>query len=167
LAKPGTPEDPKARFVAAQVRLASGYLQDSRTLAKAGSRSAVNLLFQAAEAALIAVMTSEGQHAGRGTQHQLGAMKDTLPDTNDLKPLFAGVEHLTGYATTFRYAAPSGRVRAPPSLDELEQWQDDVNEIIRRCVDCFGIDLTTGATSVAIRTQPPRVPDEPSAPKPP
>jgi hypothetical protein len=115
-------------------------------------------LFQSAEAALIAVMTSEGLNAGRATQHQLGAMADTLPDSNPLKPMFRVLEHLTGYATTFRYASPSGRVRAGPPPADLERWQDEMDRIITFCADCFGVDLSSTASSGAARTDPPRGP---------
>lgn len=151
---------PSARVIAGQLRLAAGYLRDSRILSAAGSRSAVNLLFQAAEAALIAVMTAEGIHAGRAHQHQLAAMTDTLPEVNPLKPLFRDVEHLTGYATTFRYVMPSGGIKGGPSPADLDLWQSKVQHIIELCRDWFGVDVDMSSTSAAAKVEPMRTPEQ-------
>jgi hypothetical protein len=48
---------PLALFIASQLRLANDYARDSAVLADLGSRNAATLLFQAVEAALLAVLT--------------------------------------------------------------------------------------------------------------
>lgn len=143
-----------ALVIAGQLRLAANYLQDSRLLAASSSRNAANLLFQSAEATLIAVMTSEKEHVGRADQHQLAVMRDRLPDTNPLKPRFGEIEHLTGYATTFRYVTAAGRIKPGPSDADLEAWQATVAAIIELCRSWFGVDLTITSTVPAKRTAP-------------
>lgn len=149
-----------ARVIAAQVRLAEGYLTDSKLLAAHTSRNAVNLLFQAVEAALIAVMTSEGLHAGRATQHQLGPMTEALPDKNPLKRLFGELEHLTAYATTYRYASAYGRVKPGPDARDLSDWQSRAGRIVTACAEHFRIDLSPGTMVPAGRVTPPRQADD-------
>jgi hypothetical protein len=132
-----------ALSIAAYIRLAKGFIEDSRALAGRGSRNAATLLFQAVEAALLAVMTSERLDAGhRSTQHQIGFMADALPDENPLKSQFAALAHLTGYATTYRYPAPSGRIRAAPPSNQLAAWTASAQSLLNACVEGFGIDLS-------------------------
>ena len=154
MAEPATSSNATAQVIAGQLRLSAGYLSDSRVLAEHKSRSAANLLFQATEAALLAVLTSEGQHAGRANQHQLGAMKDMLPDANPMKPLFSELEHLSGYATTFRYVTPAGRIKDGLSASELVRLQLKVDQIIETCRDWFGVNLAGNAVSPATRITP-------------
>jgi HEPN domain-containing protein len=77
-----------------------------------GSRNAFYHLEQAAEKVTRAVLTSEGQHGGTG--HQLHMMIAQIPDENPLKAGLRAVEHLSAYATTYRYPTSVGRVIAPP-----------------------------------------------------
>ena len=76
-------------IVANTLRIARAGLSDARLLASTGSRNASYLLEQRAEKVIIAVLRTEGKHAG--VRHQL----------------------LAAYATTFRYTGGSGDGRAP------------------------------------------------------
>ncbi len=149
------------RVIAGQISLEAGYLRDPRILAQHGSRNGVNLPFLAAEAVLLAVMTSENLDAGRATQHQLAAMIDRLPDANPLKPAFRQIEALTAYATTFRYVTPAGRIKDVPDTARLTHWQAITADIIDRCSKHFGIDLQDPAHPTALRSGPLRSPDIP------
>jgi hypothetical protein len=112
------------------------------------------MLFQAVEAALIAVRTSEViDSPHRSTQHQLGVMADGLPDENPLKAAFKDLEHLTGYATTYRYALPSGRIGPPPSAADLASCTEAAAKLVAACVEEFGVNLAD-ENSAASRPQP-------------
>jgi hypothetical protein len=141
---------PLALFIASQLRLANDYARDSAVLADLGSRNAATLLFQAVEAALLAVLTSEGlDRSHRSTQHQLGVMTDMLPDENPLKASFGAVALLTGYATSYRYASASGRVRPGPSADQLSQWMTAATTLIAACAAGFQVDLANPGSGAA------------------
>lgn len=66
-------------------------------------------------------VTSECKHAG--IKHDLAELVDLLPDANPLKPSLRKIEHLSQYATAYRYPVSSSstkRIPRPPSPDELE-----------------------------------------------
>lgn len=149
--------DPVAKKIGSQIWLANNFLSDARLLHASGSRNAVNQLFYAVEAALIAVMTAEGIHIGRQHQHQLGAILDDLPDDNPLKPGFREVEVLTAYATTYRYATPGGNIPRAPDPDDLDRWQETASRLIETITRHFGVTVTPDAfNAIADVTSPPR-----------
>ena len=109
-------------LIASFLEIAFEDLDAGRVLAKAGNRNAAFHYQQAAEKVIRAVLTSESIHARREHQHLLQRLVDLVPDANPVKPLLRAVEHLSTYATTFRYPAePSGRTRPSPSAAELQQ----------------------------------------------
>ncbi|NIE81472.1 HEPN domain-containing protein [Asaia sp. As-1742] len=149
--------DPTAKKIGAQVWLANNFLSDARLLHSCGSRNAVNQLFYAVEAALIAVMTAEGVHVGAQHRHQLAAILDDMPDENPLKADFRKVEGLTSYATTYRYATPGGNVPRAPKRDDVDGWLDTATSIIGIVTRHFGVDVTPDEfNAVTTITAPPR-----------
>jgi hypothetical protein len=47
-------------------------------------------------------------------------MVKQVPDANPLKPLLKQTEHLAAYATTYRYASPTGNIKPAPDDATLE-----------------------------------------------
>lgn len=132
---------PAERVIAGLVRVAAEDLAGARLLAAAGNRNAVYLVEQAAEKVIRAVLTSESKHAGIG--HQLDAMVDEIPDENPVKALLRGVEHLSAYATAFRYPSAVGRVRPGPTRAEIEADITRVDALIAEVVKQFIVDLAS------------------------
>lgn len=130
-----------ALVVANRLRLANDYLDDALSKKERGKRSASFDLFMAAESLLLAVMASENvDQLSRQGQHQLGAMADTLPDENPTKATFKHLEELTGYATTFRYTTPSGRIPAPMDSNEFTSKADLIEKLIHICAAWHKVD---------------------------
>lgn len=145
-----------ARVIAGQMRLAGQYHRDAEILSVHVSRNAANLLFLAIEAALIAVLTSEGLSGGRSDQHQLGVMAGKLPDLNPLKPDFLALQYFAAYATTFRYVTPAGRIPAGPTAADLAASLGRAGALIEACRAWFGVEID--ATGPARNSSPPRAP---------
>lgn len=154
-----------AEVIANGLRMAAQQLQDARTLQAGGSRNAPFNLFMAAEGLLLAVFASEGLPTDAGaTRHQLGAMTDRLPDANPLKPRFRAVEGLTGYATTFRYVSPAGRIPAPMNAAAFAAMADRLDLLLRELAAGFEVaDLGIGAREPAGRSAPIRADAAPRA----
>ncbi|MBM9400809.1 hypothetical protein JUN65_04330 [Gluconacetobacter azotocaptans] len=149
--------DPTAKKIGAQIWLANNFFSDAGLLHASGSRNAVNQLFYAVEAALIAVMTAEGVHVGRQHQHQLAAIIDDMPDENPLKSVFRKVEGLTTYATTYRYATPGGNIPRAPKSEDLDDWLETAASLIGTITKHFGVDVTPDEfNAIASTTAPPR-----------
>lgn len=107
-------------LIANMLRVAAEDLDGARLLAAGTNRNAVYLCEQAAEKIIRAVVTSEGKHAG--IKHDLAEMVDDLPDENPLKPLLRRIEHLSQYATAYRYPVSSSktkRIPRPPNATEM------------------------------------------------
>jgi hypothetical protein len=85
------------------------------------------------------VLTAEGIQAG--IRHELPDMVDQVPDENPIKPALRAIEHLAAYATAFRYPSPRGRVRAPPTMHELETDITNVATALSAAVAAFQVDL--------------------------
>ena len=86
--------------------IAAEDLEGARQLASSNNRNAIYLREQAAEKVIRAVITSEGKHAG--IKHELAELVDLIPDDNPLKPDLRAVEHLSQYATAYRYPSNEG-----------------------------------------------------------
>ena len=129
-------------LVANLLRVASEDLDGARLLAASKNRNAIYLCEQAAEKVIRAVVTSEGQHAG--IKHELADMVDLIPDENPLKPHLRKIEHLSQYATAYRYPVSSSktkRIPRPPSPDELQQAIDDTATALARAAVAFAVEL--------------------------
>jgi len=107
-------------LIANFLRIAAEDLAGARLLAASHNRNAIYLCEQAAEKVIRAVVTSEGTHAG--IKHDLADMVDLIPDDNPLKPRLRVIEHLSQYATTYRYPVSSSqtkRIPREPTAEEL------------------------------------------------
>ena len=128
-------------LIANFLRVANEDLNGARLLAGAGNRNAIYLCEQAAEKIIRAVVTSEGKHAG--IKHVLAEV-DEIPDENPLKADLRKIEHLSQYATTFRYPVSSSktkRIPQPPTPAELAAAIDDTDAALANTVAAFKVDL--------------------------
>jgi hypothetical protein len=64
-----------------------------------------------------------------------------VPDVNPLKPQLRGLQELTTYATTYRYATPQGRIPTPPTKSELAAAAKKVEDILAEVAKRFVVDL--------------------------
>jgi HEPN domain-containing protein len=141
-------------LIASLLRYAQDDLEAARALALKGNRYAAFHYEQAAEKITKAVLTSESVHATRDHQHLLDRLVDLVPDANPVKALLREIEHLTSYATTFRYPLqPSGKSGKPPSKAELEADDARVQAALLECAKRLGVDLS-GSDSPAARPGP-------------
>ena len=129
-------------LIANLLRVANEDLEGARLLAASNNRNAVYLCEQAAEKVIRAVVTSEGKHAG--IKHELAEMVDLIPDENPLKPALRAIEHLSQYATAYRYPVSSSRTKRiprPPDTEELRKAIDDTAAALANAVQQFKVDL--------------------------
>lgn len=129
-------------LIANFLRVASEDLSGARLLAAAGNRNAIYLCEQATEKIIRAVITSEGKHAG--IKHELAEMVDMIPDENPLKSDLRKVEHLSQYATTYRYPVSSSRTKRipqPPTAIELTAAIDNTAAALANAVAAFRVEL--------------------------
>lgn len=108
------------RTIANALRLANGCVADAATLWAAGSRNAAYLGEQALEQVVRALATSEKIHIERHDAHQLDKIVRRFPDEHSEKAALKSLVWLEAYATTFRYASPSGKI--PKSPDQTN-WR--------------------------------------------
>ena len=128
------------RLTASLILIATEDLSAVKLLAPSNNRNAVYLLEQAAEKIIRAVLTHDGTHAG--ISHHLDEMIDRVSDANPLKPALRTVEHLGAYATSYRYPTSAGRVRNPPSAEELAANVATVERVLRAVAHHLGVNLT-------------------------
>ncbi len=121
------------------LRIAAEDLAGAKLLAERGNRNAVYLLEQTAEKTIRAVLTSESIHGGIG--HDLKALVDRIPDENPAKPSLRAIEHLGAFATTFRYPTAEGRIKAPPSTNELAGDVTAVEAALNEVAQRLGVEL--------------------------
>ena len=129
-------------LIANLLRIASEDLEGARLLAASGNRNAIYLCEQAAEKVIRAVVTSEGHHAG--IKHELAEMVDLIPDENPLKVHLRKIEHLSQFATAYRYPVSSSktkRIPRPPSASDLQGALDETAAALGSAVAAFGVDL--------------------------
>jgi HEPN domain-containing protein len=127
------------RVVANTLRLAHADLEAARLLHAGHNRYAIYHCEQAGEKIIRAVLTAEGVHAG--IKHLLDEMVKQVPDANPLKPLMKKIEHLAAYATTYRYATPSGKITPSPDDATLEADITNVAAALSAAVAAFGVEL--------------------------
>lgn len=135
--------------IAALLRVAADDLADARALAKGKRRNAAYLAEQAAEKLIRAVLTSEAAHPG--IKHDLVAMVDLVPDANPIKPRLRAIEHLSQFATSFRYPTETGRVKPLPA--DLDQSIECIQIALDEAASAYGVDLSK-ADGVAARPGP-------------
>jgi HEPN domain-containing protein len=130
-------------LVANFLRIAAEDLAGAHTLALTNNRNAIYLCEQAAEKVIRAVVTSEGKHAG--IKHELAEMVDLIPDENPLKPELRAIEHLSQYATAYRYPVSSSKTkRIPhgPTPEELRSMLDATSAVLGNAVQHFRVEMT-------------------------
>jgi HEPN domain-containing protein len=123
-------------LIANFLRIAAEDLEGARELSLRNNRNAIYLCEQAAEKVIRAVVTSEGTHAG--IKHDLADMVDLIPDENPLKPHLRAIEHLSQYATAYRYPVSSSKTKRIPRAPSAEDLRRD-------------LEATAAALSSAIR----------------
>lgn len=130
------------RLIANFLRIAAEDLEGARILGAVDNRNAIYLCEQAAEKIIRAVVTSEGTHAG--LKHDLAEMVDLIPDENPMKPCLRELEHLSRYATSFRYpvtSSASKRIVPAPSPPELAAAIAATAIALADALARFGVDL--------------------------
>ena len=128
------------RVIANTLRLAQADLDAAKLLHAGKNRYAIYHCEQAAEKIIKAVLTSEGVHAN--IKHLLDEMVKQVPDANPLKPLLKQIEHLAAYATTYRYASPSGNIKPAPDDATLLADVARLQAALSATATAFGVDLT-------------------------
>ena len=129
-------------LVANFLRIAAEDLEGACQLASSNNRNAIYLCEQAAEKVIRAVVTSEGKHAG--IKHDLAELVDLIPDDNPLKPDLRAIEHLSQYATAYRYPVSSSRTkRIPrgPTVGELRNALDATATALHNTIRRFQVDM--------------------------
>lgn len=127
-------------LIANLLRIAKEDLDGARLLAARANRNAIYLCEQGAEKIIRAVLTSEGKHGG--IKHDLKEMVDMIPDENPLKPALRAIEHLSAYATTYRYPTVAGRIAPPPSPTVFDENVAKVDSALKEAILRFRVDLT-------------------------
>jgi HEPN domain-containing protein len=129
-------------LIANFLRIAAEDLEGARQLALSNNRNAIYLCEQAAEKVIRAVVTSEGQHAG--IKHDLAEIVDLIPDENPLKPDLRAIEHLSQYATAYRYPVSSSktkRIPRGPAAEELRNALDATTTALSNTIKHFRVDV--------------------------
>jgi HEPN domain-containing protein len=129
-------------LIANFLRIAAEDLDGARQLASSNNRNAIYLCEQAAEKIIRAVVTSEGKHAG--IKHDLAEVVDMVPDENPLKPDLRSIEHLSQYATAYRYPVASSkakRIPRSPTSAELRDALDKTAAVLSKVTARFMVEL--------------------------
>jgi HEPN domain-containing protein len=129
-------------LIANFLRIAAEDLEGARSLALNNNRNAIYLCEQAAEKVIRAIVTSEGKHAG--IKHDLAEMVDLIPDENPLKTDLRAIEHLSQYATAYRYPVSSShtrRIPRAPAVSDLRNALDATAITLDRAIKHFKVDI--------------------------
>lgn len=129
-------------LIANFLRIAAEDLEGAHALALNNNRNAIYLCEQAAEKVIRAVVTSEGKHAG--VKHDLAEMVDLIPDENPLKSDLRAIEHLSQYATAYRYPVSSSRTkRIPraPAVGDVRSALDTTALALHKAIKHFKVDI--------------------------
>jgi HEPN domain-containing protein len=135
------------RVIANLLRIAREDLEGARLLNTRGNRNAIYLCEQAAEKIMRAVLTSEQIHAG--VRHQLDEMVGLVPEENPLKLRLRALQHLSTYATSYRYTTPTGRIPDDPPIEEIEATAKNIEAALNEAARRFGVDLAAVDTPAA------------------
>jgi HEPN domain-containing protein len=128
-----------SRVIANLLRIAREDLEGARILNARGNRNAMYLCEQAAEKIMRAVLTSEQVHAG--ARHQLDEMVGRIPEENPIKPRLRALQHLSTYATSYRYTTPTGRIPDDPPTAEVNATVKNIEAALIEIAQRFGVDL--------------------------
>ncbi|HEV7558203.1 MAG TPA: HEPN domain-containing protein [Kofleriaceae bacterium] len=125
-------------LIANMLRIAKEDLDGAQLLAASSNRNAIYLCEQAAEKIIRAAVTCEGKHAG--IKHELAELVDLIPDENPLKPVLRKIEHLSQYATAYRYPVSSSktkRIPRPPDAVQLDDALANTTAALTEAVTAF------------------------------
>ena len=99
------------------------------------------------------MLTSEKIHAG--VKHQLDEMVSLVPDENPIKPRLRQLQHLSAYATSYRYTTPTERIPSDPPASAVDATVTNIESTLAEVAARFGVDLDANdqpaATSTPIR----------------
>ena len=118
------------RKIATQLELAEQDAQAAQLLAQHGNRYAAFHCQQAAEKLIKAILDQRGIEYGG--EHHLDVLVDRLADDDPWKPILRKLERHTPYATTFRYAKPSGGLMPAPDPKVSMKDAAELQELIGR-----------------------------------
>lgn len=127
------------RVIANLLRIAREDLEGARMLNTCANRNAIYLCEQAAEKLIRAVLTSEKIHAG--VRHQLDEMVSLVPEENPIKPRLRQLQHLSAYATSYRYTTPTGRIPSDPPTSEVDAAIANIESTLLEVARRLGVDL--------------------------
>lgn len=116
-------------------------LDSARYLIEGGiARTAAFHLQQAAEKTMKAVLLAEGIDFPR-TSHALTALLQLFPEGHAFRLDFRKFDAFEGYATSFRYPTPTGRIKAVENNHDLPAALRDLTVLIAEVRDyCAEID---------------------------
>jgi HEPN domain-containing protein len=126
------------RVIANLLRIAREDLEGARMLNTRANRNSIYLCEQAAEKLIRAVLTSEKIHAG--TRHQLDEMVSLVPEENPIRLRLRQLQHLSAYATSYRYTTPTGRIPAEPPTSDVETTAANIESVLLEVARRFGVD---------------------------
>jgi HEPN domain-containing protein len=140
---------PRELHIANFLRLASGDLEDARSLRKTGSRNAAYHAEQAAEKVVLALLTSEDIQVQRKDHHRLDVLADLVPPENPFRERLRALSFLTAFATTYRYPKPGGRIPPEPPWREIDDALGRIAGLLAEIAVRFGVDLDASDASGA------------------
>lgn len=128
--------DESLRVVAAYLEDANADLDLVEAAIERKNRLGAYHLQQAAEKLVKAVRLVGGLLATK--EHRLEILIDGsadgrppgLPSDDPWRDRLLSLSPLSGYATTFRYPTPSGRLKPPPAEDDLRDWAARVRQML-------------------------------------
>lgn len=125
-------------------RVVEGYLKAAeeeidaarRLMRPPPNRLAAYHLQQAAEKLTKAVLVDRGQHPGR--EHRISVLLARLEAADPWRARLEPLDHLSAYATAYRYPGTSGRLRRAPDAPKLAGDADAVDALIRQARSDLG-----------------------------
>jgi HEPN domain-containing protein len=133
---------PLELHIANYLRLANIDLEDALSLRKTGSRNAAYHAEQALEKLLLSLLTSESIQVERKNHHRVDVLVDLLPEENPFRKRLQAFSFLTGFATTYRYPKPGGRIPPEPEWSEIDDALNGIAELLQEIAGGFGVNLT-------------------------
>jgi len=68
-------------------------------------------------------------------------MVNLVPDENPIKQRLRELQHLSAYATAYRYTTPTGRIPADPPAQEVELTAKSIAATLLEVARRFDVDL--------------------------
>jgi hypothetical protein len=64
-----------------------------------------------------------------------------VPDENPIKPKLRMLQHLSTYATSYRYTTPTGRIPDDPPAEQVDATTKNIEAALLEAAERFGVDL--------------------------